>query len=581
MSDVAEARGLRFDLVALSRHFGAPIVPMVASQGKGLGELLDAVVHVSDSPPGGGFVRFDYGPDVERALGELEGKVSAEETARHVWPGVLAQPGGARWIALKLLEEDRDIAGRLAHTPLVADAGRAVDALTAGTGDRPAVLIADRRYGYISGACQETIRNTVEIRHTWSDRIDAVLTHPVVGLPIFLAVTYSIFKLTFSLGEPPMRGLETLFAWLSHAVVAHWTPRLPALLQSLLVDGVIGGVGGVIVFLPNILFLFLGIALLEHTGYMARAAFLMDRYMHRIGLHGKSFIPMLLGFGCTVPAVLATRTLDSRRDRLVTMLILPLMSCGARFPIYALLIPAFFPPAYYAAILTGIYLTGVLLAVAAAKFLASFVFRETTEGLVIELPPYRMPTVRNVLVYMWERSWLYFRKAGTIILGVSVALWLLSTFPVKPVGSESPAREEQRAEQLAYSAAGRIGKAIEPVLAPLGFDWKIGTALIGAVAAKEVFVAQLGIVHALDPASDGGATLRERLRAAYTPLAALAIILFVLIGTPCVATVAAVRSESGRWRWALLQFAGLTALAYVVTLVFYQAGRLILWIAAV
>jgi len=579
MSDLAEDRGLRFDLAALSHHFGAPIVPLVASQGKGLTELLDAVLQVATADSVGGSPRFDYGPDVERALGAIEPLVARDETVRLQWSDILSQPGGARWFALKLLEEDRDITGRLAGGSLAATAGRTVGALAAATGDRPAVLIADRRYGYISGACQETIRNTIEVRHTWSDRIDAVLTHPVVGIPIFLAVMYAVFKLTFTFGELPMQGLEHAFAWLAYIIAAHGA-AMPAILRSLLSDGIIGGVGGVIVFLPNILLLFLGIAMLEHTGYMARAAFLMDRYMHRIGLHGKSFIPMLLGFGCTVPAVLATRTLDSRRDRLITMMILPLMSCGARFPIYALLIPAFFPSAWYAPILMGIYLFGVLLAVAAAKLLGAVVFREKTEGLVIELPPYRMPTLRNVLMYMWERSWMYVRKAGTIILGVSVVLWALSTFPVKPAGSETLTAEQQRSEQLAYSVAGRIGKAVEPALAPLGFDWKIGTALIGAVAAKEVFVSQLGIVHAMDPAAEGGETLRERLRGEYTRLTALAIILFVLIGTPCVATVAAVRAESGRWRWALLQFGGLTAAAYAITLLFYQSGRLMLWLAA-
>jgi ferrous iron transport protein B len=497
-------------------------------------------------------------------------------------------------------------------------------------------------------------------------------------------------------------------------------------LGSLLVDGVIGGVGGVVAFLPNILLLFLAVAVLEDSGYMARAAFLMDRLMHRIGLHGKSFIPMLIGFGCTVPAIMATRTLDSRRDRLVTMMILPLMSCGARMTIYALFIPAFFPPAWQGPVLWGIYLVGIVLAIACAKLLGKTILRGEAPAFVMELPLYRLPTLRGLAIHAWDRGWLYLRKAGTVILGISIILWALASYPKKQVydrdydaqsaaarttleadvrsmnlelglpaesyelpwalrgleyrarhgdpitpadrrkaadeaqdhasgnpasrpgeqravaflhacaaideararfagiplaqGSQSDAqslalshlrdqgladiarssgpaypaalryldeiepayvgqlhdlRNLRRAEELSYSVAGRIGHGLEPALRPLGFDWRIGTALVGAAAAKEVFVAQMGIVFAVGEGREHRDALRSQIQEHYTPLQGLCVMLFCLIGMPCMATVAVTWKESGGKRWAALQLGGLTVLAYVVTLVVYQVGRLL------
>jgi len=334
----------------------------------------------------------------------------------------------------------------------------------------------------------------------------------------------------------------------------------------------------VLTFLPNILLLFLAIALLEDTGYMARAAFIMDRFMHGIGLHGKSFIPMLLGFGCSVPAIMATRTLESRRDRLVTMLVLPLCSCGARFPVYALIIPAFFAPGMQSAlVLFTIYLIGVVLALLSAKLLRATLLRGETAPFVMELPPYRIPTWRSILIHMWENASQYVRKAGTIILMLSVILWALMSYPKLP-GEQAAAYEgdDLASVELAYSFAGRTGQALEPVLRPMGFDWRIGTALIGAMAAKEVFVAQLGIVFALgDDEEEIREPLREQLRANYNPLVGFCIMLFILISAPCVATIAATRKESGQWRWALFQLAALTLMAFAITAGVYQMGRLL------
>jgi ferrous iron transport protein B len=320
---------------------------------------------------------------------------------------------------------------------------------------------------------------------------------------------------------------------------------------------------------------------------MARAAFLMDNLLHRFGLHGKSFIPLVTGFGCSVPGIMATRTLENERDRLTTMLVLPLMSCGARLPIYMLLIPAFFAPAWHAPMLWLIYIIGIALAAGLAKLLRSTLLAGEDAPFVMELPPYRMPTMKAVLSKMWERGWVYLRKAGTIILGISLLLWALSAFPVRSehdvdreiesglVLSDTEADARRRLEDLEYSFAGRIGRLMETAIAPMGFDWRIGTALLGTFAAKEVFVAQMGIIMSLGEPEDEPETLRETLRDHYTPLTAFCLMLFLLIAAPCMATVAVVRRESGRWRWTLLQFGGLTALAYVLTVAVYQIGMLI------
>ena len=360
---------------------------------------------------------------------------------------------------------------------------------------------------------------------------------------------------------------------------------MESLFKSLIVDGINGGVGGVLVFLPNIVLLFLAISLLEDSGYMARAAFLMDRVMKSIGLHGKSFIPMLLGFGCSIPAIMATRTIESRRARMTTMMVIPLMSCSARLPIYALIIPAFFAVQWRASVLWSMYIIGIVLALAAAGMLRSTVFAGRGLPFLMELPPYRMPTARSVLLHMGERSWLYLRKAGTIILAISIIMWALVTFPrLDPetqadqpaTNTEIEAVNDEASLQLDHSFAGRIGHAMEPVLAPMGFDWRIGTALVGAFAAKEVFVAQMGIVFSVEAPDEAGAgVLRQQLQANYSQLVGFCIMLFALIASPCMATVAVTRRESGSWKWAAYQFFGLTALAWIVTTVVFQIGTLL------
>ncbi len=680
MSDVSKARGIEFDLPQLSKLLGMPIVQTVGNRGEGLGEMMDQALAVARSPKPDGARRVNYGREIEEEIAKIAAVLDAEN----------AVPDGyrARWLAIKLLENDSEVRELVSSAPAARQVEASTHHLRTIFGDSPELVIAGRRYAFISGACQETVRWTVEARHTLSDRIDTVLTHPLAGVPIFLGMMYLVFYLTFTLGEYPTGWLEQFFAWAGGAISSFWPAGSDSLLRSLLVDGVIGGVGGVVSFLPNIMLLFLGIALLEDSGYMARAAFLMDRLMHHIGLHGKSFVPMLIGFGCSVPAILATRTLESRRDRLTTMLVLPLMSCGARLTIYALFIPAFFARQWQAPVLWLIYLIGIVLAVVLAKLLRSTVLRGEAPPFVIELPLYRLPTLWSLAVHMWDRSWMYLRKAGTVILVISVIMWALTTFPRKttfdrdytaesataraemvagldelgrtlgladgddclicavapapgPVstsrpadGANDPATErvraflkacdslqasttlrdeldrlraqdpvafaaagryldgirptyerrmveiygDRRAERLAYTVAGRIGHGMEPALRPLGFDWRIGTALIGAFAAKEVFVAQMGILFTVsDVDSDSGSdALRQRLKLAYSPIQAFCVMLFCLISAPCVATIACTWKESGSIKWAGLQLLGLTVLAYVLTLVVYQIASLVM-----
>jgi ferrous iron transport protein B len=565
MMDVAKARGIEFDIEKLSRLLGEPIVPSVGHKNQGTEKLLDMITSIAAGDNGYGNVTVNYGREVEEELAKIKLLIAEEKTLSRKYP--------PRWLSVKLMENDRDAREKVLSSKILQAVEKSTSHIEKVYGDHPEIIIADRRYGFISGACQEAIRSTVESRHDWSDRIDEVVTSRILGLPIFLGLMYLVFHLTFTLGTPLMEWVETGFGLLGGAIESLWPEGSGSALKSLLVDGVIGGVGGVVVFLPNILLMFIAIAVLEDSGYMARAAFIMDRLMHRIGLHGKSFIPMLIGFGCSVPAIMATRTLENRRDRFTTMLVLPLISCGARLPIYMLIIPAFFPESLHTPMLWIIYLIGIILAIVSAKLLRSTLFKGASAPFVMELPPYRVPTIKGVLIHMWERGWLYLKKAGTIILGVSIVLWAMTSYPkVDEVELQGLPEEEALQVELSHSIAGRIGHALEPLLKPMGFDWRIGTALIGAFAAKEVFVAQLGIVYSLGEVDEESEGLRKRLQENYIPLVGFCIMLFTLISAPCMATIAVTRRESGKWRWALLQLGGLTAMAYLLTLIVYQVG---------
>jgi len=581
MSDEAGKAGQKLDVDLMSRLLGFPVVETVGHRAVGVDGLKAAVVRAAESPADP--ERLVLGERLDRAVGAVRPAVEQAHWSSAFKPN-------ARWLAIKLLEGDLEVVGWVQQNCEDADAVLKLsrdeaESLATDTGMHPGLYIADARYGFASGLLRETriIGMRADARKI-SDKIDEVLCHPSLGIPFFLIAMYLIFWLTFSVGEYPMTWMEAGFDLLGVWFGGLFEAGSSSLLRSLIVDGIIGGVGGVVVFLPNILLLFLGLAFLEDTGYMSRAAFLMDNVLHRFGLHGKSFIPLITGFGCTVPGIMATRTLENERDRLTTMLVLPLMSCGARLPIYMLLIPAFFPVNLHAPMLWFIYIIGIVLAAGLARLLRSTILAGEDAPFVMELPPYRMPTLKGVVMKMWERGWLYVRKAGTVILLISILLWALSSFPHRSaydvdreieagrILSAAEAEGARRAEDLEHSLAGRIGAFMEPVIAPMGFDWKIGTALLGAFAAKEVFVAQMGIIMSLGETDENSVALSVRLQERYTPLAAFCVMLFLLIAAPCMATVVITRREAGKWKWAALQFGGLTVLAYVLTTAVYQIG---------
>ena len=577
MSEEAESHGLKFDLELMSALLGGPVVPTNGSNGAGTDALLAAaqLVAAGGTPCPG---RVNYGLDVEASIAAVAERFEGDDAV------------SARRRAIALLDGQPD-----PHAPAGARETPAREsARLEKRGGRPLdVQMAEARYGFALGVATEATQDSSpHVRHARTLRLDGLLLHRVWGLPIFVFLMWGVFNLVFALGEPAMQGIEVGLGWLSARILAAWPEGVAPLLRSLVVDGVIGGVGGVISFLPNILLLFLAIAFLEDTGYMARVAFLMDRVMHKMGLHGKSFIPMLIGLGCTVPAILATRTLEHKRDRFTTILVAPFVSCGARMTIYALLIPAFFAPPWRGWVLWGIYMAGILVAILVARLLRGTLFRGESAPFVMELPPYRFPTWRSVGIHMWDRAWMYLQKAGTVILAISILLWALGTFPRRTEFSRDYAADvaaaatpdaaaalaaAQQAEALEYTAIGRIGKAIEPAIRPLGFDWRVGTALVGAFAAKEVFVAQMGIVFSLGSADEGSESLRQTLRANYTPLQGLAMMIFCLLSAPCVATIAATKRETDSWGWALGMLLGMTAIAWILTFATYRLGLLLGW----
>ncbi len=582
MADEARAAGQRVDLAQMEALLGFPVVETVAHRGEGRDELLDAIGRATAHP----VTRHRL------VLGErLEGAIAP---LRPLLADAGVDEGLRGWIATKLLLDEEQFVRRLqsageAGRRAVAEAEQRRLELERATGQDAALFITERYFGFANGLVRETLRSAPRAdARALSDAVDRVLVHRLLGLPMFAAVMYAIFWITFTVGEVPMGWIESGFEALGGAISGLWPAGSESPLRSLLVDGVIGGVGGVVVFLPNIVLLFLGLALLEDTGYMARVAFLMDRVMHRFGLHGKSFVPMMTGFGCSIPGIMATRTLENERDRLTTMLVLPLMSCGARLPIWMLLIPAFFAPVWRAPMLFMVYGIGIALALVLALALRRSVLKGEDAPFVMELPPYRVPTLRAVLQKMGERAWVYLRKAGTVILGISILMWFITAYPKKDsydvdaavaagqVTLTDEALDNARAaEDLRHSAAGRIGTVIEPLIRPLGFDYKMGTAMIGAFAAKEVFVAQMGIVYAMGETDEESEGLRETLARDYSPLTGLSLMLFLLIAAPCMATIAVTRRESGSWKWALLQLGGLTGVAYLVSLIVFQVGRLL------
>jgi ferrous iron transport protein B len=554
MSDEAETKGIFVDVKQLEKLTGCAVVQTVGRLGKGMDELRAAVLETVQRP----FVRkipdWNYHGDehMRRAVTKLSEELSREK------PFFPSAPS-SEWIAVKLLERDTTVTEEvLKRFPaLQTTVQQQIGMLEAAQGESSEEVVSDFRYGIINALVQACQRQAAPSREDITRRVDRVITHRIWGLPIFFLIMYAMFALTFIASEPLMHLLESAFASLG-ALLGSWWPeaRFPEL-RSLALDGVLGGVCGVLVFLPNILMLFLCLALIEGTGYMARAAFIMDRAMRAVGLQGKSFIPLVIGFGCSVPAIMATRMIESRRDRLATLFIVPLMSCGAKLPIYSLIIAAFFTPVWRAPVLLSVYIIGVLAAFAVAALMRKTVFKGESSLFILELPPYRLPTLKSVGIHLWERAQLYIYKAGTIILVASIIFWAATTYP--------------KTGHPEDTVSGRVGYVLEPVMRHIGFDWHISSALVGAFAAKEVFVSQLAILAAVD----GEKPLRQFLQERYSPLQGYVLMIFCLMATPCVATFATVRKETQSWGWAFAQQGAMTLLAYCVCFVIYQLGCLL------
>jgi len=599
MADVAEARGHEIDSGKLGTLLGVPVVFTVGTKNQGIKELLDKVVAVAeDRDTVSRHIHIAYGHELEKEIKKIQDVIWQDPS--------IGRRYSTRWLAVKLLENDGAVKegvgalGGIGSRILAqADAGRA--RLTQLYQDDTEMVLTDQRYGFIGGALKEVLRVSAASKFDLSRQIDLVLTNRLLGFPIFIFFIWAMFQLTFTLGAYPMAWLDAGVGWLG-GVVAKVLPA--GVFRDLVVDGVIAGVGSVIIFLPNILLLFFCIALFEDTGYLARAAFIMDRVMHLIGLHGKSFIPMLMGFGCNAPAIMAARTLESERDRILTILINPLMSCSARLPVYVLLAGTFFG-ASAGNVIFSIYALGIALAIAMGKLFRLTLFRGESAPFVLELPPYRVPTLKSLLIHMWDRSAIFLRKMGGVILVGSMVVWFLGAFPRQPVApvvepvarsqtapvtpdpaelssagprsrhdKEAPERERLRLER---SYLGRLGRVIQPIFAPLGFDWQTSVAVLSGFVAKEIVVSTLGVLYAAgSEGNDENEALRGALRASgMTPLAAYALMAFVLTYVPCLATVGAIRRETNSWKWTAFSIAYTLTLAWVVAFVIFQGGRLI------
>lgn len=601
MYDELEASGNKLDYLKLSQLFGVPMVPTVCRKGEGIDKLFHVIIGIYEGSdfltqkkeeirtevledlrdwhetyvpdhkfgshseeehirPRGLFrhIHINHGPELERSIQAVKKMISVNEQIRHKY--------STRFLAIKLLENDKDIELFVETLPngneILALRDKEAQRIYNVMNEDSEQAITDAKYGFITGALKETFTDNHMEKEQTTRVIDSIVTHRIWGYPIFFLFLYIMFEGTFVLGDYPMQGIEWLVDQLGNLIRNNMAEGP---LKDMLVDGIIGGVGGVIVFLPNILILYFFISVMEDSGYMARAAFIMDKIMHRMGLHGKSFIPLIMGFGCNVPAIMASRTIEDRKCRLITMLVNPLMSCSARLPIYLVMVGAFFPN-QASFVLLCIYATGIILAVLMARLFSKFLVKGDDAPFVMELPPYRMPTTKSILRHTWEKGAQYLKKMGGIIMIASIIIWFLGYYPHHDA-------YDTVAEQQEHSYIGQIGKAVEPVIEPLGFDWKLGIGLISGVGAKELVVSTLGVLYTNEEDVEN-VNLSDRIP--ITPLAALAYMLFVLIYFPCIATLAAIKQESGSWKWALFAAGYTTVLAWGIAFVVYQLGNLIL-----
>ena len=577
MYDELQTKGDKLDIKQLGYLLGMPVVPTVSRTGDGLTALFDTVVQIYENsdPHIARHIHINHGAELEESIGRIKKLIKLNTAIRYKY--------STRYLSIKYLEGDKEIEKVVEGLPnrdeIIATRFEEHRRIQGILNNSMESAFVDAKYAFIQGAIAETYEpyQGKRRRNTLTDRIDAFVTNKWLAFPLFFVLLYLVFSGTFVIGEYPMQWIEWIVAKFG-AFVSMIMPD--GWLKDLAVDGIIGGVGSVLVFLPNILLLYLFISLLEDSGYMARAAFIMDRLMHKIGLHGKSFIPMVMGFGCNVPAVMATRTIESPKSRLITMLIIPLMSCAGRMPVYVLIAGAFFPR-HAGLVMLGLYALGIVLAIVAAKAMSLF-FKDDDLPFVMELPPYRIPTAKSILRHTWEKGRQYLQKMSGIILICSMALWFLSYFPNHDAYATPKDQQE-------HSFIGYVGKAMEPVLEPLGFDWRMGVGIVAGVGAKELVVSTLGVMYADDEpvvaasgepemASDasGDTRLQRALVRSVTPAGALAYMVFILLYFPCIATFVAIRRESGGWKWAIVTAVYTIALAWVAAFITFRVASLLL-----
>ncbi len=605
MADQAQSRGIKIDAEKLSELLDVPVVFTVGNKGRGIDQLLEKTIDLANTQRKPPLRRVRYSLEIEKSISVLKSLLSTELDS--------LLPYNPRWTAVKLIEDDAIIKERLAalsesKSRILIEAAEAQrEYLRARFNDDPEIVTTDERYGFISGIIKEVQTTSTLQRVDRSRAIDLVLTNRYLGIPIFFIFIWAMFQITFTLGAYPQAWIESAMGWIT-GTAGRVMPD--GMLRDLVLDGILQGIGTVIVFLPNILILFFCIALFEDTGYMARTAFLMDKIMHLVGLHGKSFIPMLMGFGCNVPAIMAARTLESRTDRILTVLITPFMSCSAKLPVYIVLAGGFFG-ARAGSVIFGIYLTGIVISILSGRLFRSTLFKGADAPFVMELPPYRMPMFKSLMIHMWDRSKIFIQRMGGVILVGSTIIWAMANFPRNPAiesqyatqaatlraqysdqlsraaASERAAiaknleaalfslDQRKKAHQAADSLLGRIGRGIEPFFEPLGIEWRGGIALLSGFVAKEIVVSTLGVLY---PSKEGQASqnLTNALReSGMTPSSALAMMVFVLLYLPCLGTVAAIRRETGSTRWMLFSIGYSTSVAWLMAFIVYQGGRLI------
>ena len=582
MFDELRKSGNQLDINQLGTLLGVPIIPTVGRTGEGVKELLHEIIAINEGREKTfRHIHINHGTLLEEMIERVETPIRINPEPHQNYSG--------RFLAIKLLENDKQVEGIISALPnsqdIISERNKCQQDIKNEINEDSENAITDAKYGFVQGALKECFEKKSEYKREVTRHIDAIVTHRIWGFPIFFLLMYIMFYCTFNIGQYPMDWIDQFVRWVGNLVEGYMSEGP---LKALIVDGIIAGVGGVIVFLPNIMILYAFISWMEDSGYMARAAFIMDKIMHKMGLHGKSFIPMIMGFGCNIPAIMATRTIEDRKSRLITMLIVPLMSCSARLPVYIIIIGAFFPH-HSALVLFSLYIIGILLSVLMANIFSKFVIKGESSPFVMELPPYRMPSAKSVVRHTWEKGKQYLKKMGTIILAASIVIWALTYFPHND--------QLDKKTQMEQSYIGKLGKAIEPAITPCGFQWKEGVSIIAGTGAKEIVASTMGVLYAhsdeeiaeaintessTETSTETETDTREQnahlsailANSGITPLQAFTFMLFVLLYMPCLPACIAIKHESGKWRWSLFTAFYTTALAWICSTLVYQIGCL-------